>query len=156
MGLQCLRCRGISFGRKFCKPQGREKEMRFSRKNQGNCLISKEFSGHSLSKELPLGVQAKFPFLFDALLIFLQLSKLQLKLVWGVSTRAHAWQSQIVTSSHLYYENAKNHMLLLLSQYLPQGRQSLGWSKSGTYLQGVRECCPQMKNLDGFATLRNP
>ena len=46
-------------------PRGEEKDMKFSRKNQGNFLISKDFSGNSLFKERSIGLQPKSSFVFS-------------------------------------------------------------------------------------------
>ena len=51
--------------------------MNFPRKNKGKFLISKKFYGNALYNELPLGLQAKYSFMFDVFRIFQQLAKFQ-------------------------------------------------------------------------------
>ena len=78
-----------SFLRKFCRSQRRKKEIKFSRKNQGNFLIFREFYGNALYKEFygnSLCLQAKFSFMFDILRIFQQLTlvdSLNKRAPWG-------------------------------------------------------------------------
>ena len=54
------------------------KEMKYSRNNQVDSLISKELQGNSLFKELSLVLQAKFSFKFSIFRIFNQHPKFQL------------------------------------------------------------------------------
>ena len=50
--------RKFPFLRKFCCSKGNDREMKFSKKTQGNLLISKKFSGNSIFTEPPLGLQS--------------------------------------------------------------------------------------------------
>ena len=50
--------------------------------------MSKELSGNSLFKELALGLQAKFSFMFGVFSVFRQLSKFQLNLMPRLNKRA--------------------------------------------------------------------
>ena len=78
-----------------------EKKIKFSRKSQGNSLISIQFSGNSLVKVISLvGYQNLF-FVFRVFSIYRQLSKLQLNLLCRMTSNDHSCALKNFKKSHI-------------------------------------------------------